>query len=216
MLLVEARGWRMIASTAVYMLVSTCVAQAPEPAVKASACTCATIKQTDGWCERCKTGYLAGVKIESASFFEALDAHGHDIDPTLLRCEQCKKHFAAHGYCDQCKAGFVRKQAYFSKLTYYLARGEVKDARSIHCPVCRKNNEKPGWCDVCRVGMVGFHAYGDKQEFKHAARVWEILISAIDLAKECLSCALAMINDGTCLQCKASFKDGRKAPAGLP
>lgn len=174
------------------------------------------IQQADGWCGKCKVGYLAGVKIESAGFFEALDAHGHVIDPTFLRCDRCKKAYESHGYCDKCKMGFVRKQTYFSKLTYYLARGEVKDPASITCPICLKNTQKPGWCERCRVGMVAFRAYSDKQDFEQAARMRETLIPAIELAKKCLTCALAVINDDTCLPCKASFKDGRRISLSSP
>jgi hypothetical protein len=187
-----------------------------ETTTKSDTCTCSSIKRIDGWCGKCEIGYLAGVRIESAKFFDALDAHGHDIDPALLRCDRCRKNYESHGFCDECKIGFVRKQAYFSRPTYYLARGEVRDAGSITCPTCLKNTEGSGWCAKCRVGMVGFHAYRDEQEFATAARARENLIAAIELAKTCLSCALAAVNDGKCLPCKTTFKDGKKIQASPP
>jgi len=181
-----------------------------------AACTCAAVQQTDGWCAKCRVGYLAGVKIESASFFEALDAHGHQINPQRLVCDRCRKAYESFGYCDQCKFGFVGKQAYFSKLTYLLARGELREVNSISCPTCRKHVENAGWCDECRVGMVHTRAYRDRQEFEQAVTMRKALRVAIAQAEKCLTCALAMINDSTCVECQATYRDGARVPPPSP
>lgn len=179
-------------------------------------CTCETVKRTDGWCEICNVGYLAGIKIESAMFFDLLDAHGHQIDPSTLACDNCKTLYPAHGFCPSCKVGFVNKQLYFSKLTYYLARGEVNGPEPLACATCLKNTEKSGWCDVCKRGMVGQRSYRIREEFEEAADLRMILVDAIPLAKRCLSCALSLINNGTCLKCRKTFQDGHLVPAGKP
>ncbi len=207
----------MIAGMTLLALLLAFAEPAPSsPMTKAPVCTCDTIKRTDGWCELCKVGYLVGVKIESASFFELLDAHGHQIDPRLLVCDPCRVLYESHGYCPRCHVGFVGKQMYFSKLTYYLARGKVSDAGGITCTTCLTNAQKSGWCSVCKIGMVGHRAYRDRSEFEQTAKLREILISAIPLEKECWSCALAMINDGTCLKCNTSFLGGHRVPAKSP
>ena len=184
----------------------------PAPPGPNPVCTCATIQRSDGWCDVCKVGYLAGIKIESPMFFELLDAHGHQIDPRTVTCATCQSLYGSHGYCQLCKIGFVGKQLYFSKLTYYLARGEVSDAAAITCATCRKNIAKPGWCAACKIGRVGPRAYRDQSEFEKAAKLREILVATIPVAKECWSCALSMINDGTCLKCKKTFRDGERIP----
>lgn len=181
-----------------------------------SVCHCATITQSDGWCGKCKFGYLAGIKIESAALFDALDPHGHDIDPASLRCDQCRKAFDSHGYCEPCKIGFVRKQAFFSRLTYGLARGTLKNPGAVTCPTCVKNTTLPGWCEACRVGLVGHRAYEDRKEFEEVVRVRNLLKSAIERGKKCLSCAIAMINDGPCVKCKVTFEGGREVATSKP
>ncbi len=175
-------------------------------------CECATVRETDGPCPKCKVGYLGGLKIASETFFEALDAHGHEIDTNLVICESCKKALAADGFCDICKIGFVRRQAYFSKLSHLLARGELKRRNAISCPDCLRHANQSGWCEKCQIGMVGFHAYKDKTEFTQTAHAMELLVQAIPEADRCMMCALAIINDGPCLLCKVSYSDGKKTP----
>lgn len=181
-----------------------------------SVCHCATITQSDGWCGKCQFGYLAGIKIESAALFDALDPHGHDINPASLRCEQCRKAYETHGYCEPCKIGFVRKQAFFSRLTYGLARGTLKNPGSVGCATCVKHMTVPGWCGDCGVGMVGHRAYEDRKEFEEVVRVRNLLNSAIERGKKCLSCAIAMINDGACVKCKVTFEGGREVATSKP
>src|SRR5262245_7066565 len=36
-----------------------------DTATTSADCTCASKQQTDGWCGKCRVGYLAGVKVES-------------------------------------------------------------------------------------------------------------------------------------------------------
>ena len=56
--------------------------------------------------------------------FEALDAHGHRIDPETLDCDSCRLAYVSDGYCEDHRRGWIRGLAYLTPLTYYLARGE--------------------------------------------------------------------------------------------
>lgn len=193
-----------------------CAARSPHVDTQTSSCRCKWIARTDGWCGQCRVGYVAGVKIPSRSFFEALDAHGHTIDPATIRCDVCRKNFKSSGFCNECKIGFLRKQAYFSKLTFYVAKGEVLPVSKAACAQCEKHRDTPGWCEECRVGIVGSRVYRIKADFNEAVRLRIVLRKAIQRAEQCLSCALALINDGTCPRCRRTFEDGRAASPGEP
>lgn len=176
-------------------------------------CTCAANKLKPGWCEVCKVGYLASIKIESKMLFETLDAHGHDIDPTRFQCETCKKAIKEGGYCDGCRMGFIRGQAYLSRLTYQLARGVPRDVVTIECATCRKNAERFGWCERCRTGMVGNVAIADKREFERTVPEVQRLLDAIKMLTTCETCGIALFSGGYCPVCKKSFVDGKAVPS---
>ena len=111
-----------------------CTAIAPRPD-----CTCPDSKVSSGWCRACQVGYVASVEIRSALLFEALDAHGHQINPDSIECGSCRTALESDGFCDACKRGFVAKELYFSPLTYHLAKGKVRDTSRIACRTCRLN-----------------------------------------------------------------------------
>ncbi len=182
-----------------------------EPSSPARACTCAATKTSNGWCGGCDIGYVAGVQIKSRELFEAIDAHGHQVDPNSYRCESCREALATDGFCGACKTGFVRKEAYFSKLTYYLAKGSARDPSEIKCSACRENSAHQGWCDACGVGMVGRFAFTDRADFEAASKAQRVLIRAIELAAKCEICAIAMAVDRSCYRCNISYEDGEKS-----
>jgi hypothetical protein len=101
------------------------------------ACTCARARLRNGWCDACRVGYVAGVPVRSAMLFEALDAHGHDIDPASIECAECRAAIGTDGFCPACRRGFVKGQLYFSRLTYAIANGSFVDPVAITCPHCR-------------------------------------------------------------------------------
>lgn len=101
------------------------------------ACTCARAKLRNGWCSACRVGYVAGIPVRSAMLFEALDAHGHDIDPSSIECAECRAAIGADGFCPTCRRGFVQGQLYFSRLTYAIAKGSFADPAAISCLRCR-------------------------------------------------------------------------------
>jgi hypothetical protein len=175
-------------------------------------CTCAEAQRKNGWCEKCKVGYVALIELRSFALFETLDAHGHDVDPDKISCPSCRKALETDGYCETCRMGFVRKQAYLSRLAYYLGRGEVLSRDRITCPDCRKHSEGHGWCERCKRGMVGQLALKSRDDVEPAARAFARLRAAIDLLKRCEQCAIALFCDGRCRLCKVSYLDGKAVP----
>ncbi len=179
--------------------------------IGAEDCTCAAARQVNGWCQLCKVGYTAGIRIESFLLFEELDAHGHDIDPARIECRSCQRAMAEDGICTKCGMGFVAKQAYPTMLAYYLAKGERKASSQLTCATCRKNSESHGWCDSCRIGMVDLVAIRNRSEFARTVEAYEALLAAIRMLDKCKVCAVAMVCDGYCPTCKIRYRNGKHA-----
>jgi len=180
------------------------------------ACTCATARLDNGWCEAHAVGWVAGVEIHSRLLYDAMDAHGHTLDLTTFTCESCRKAIDTDGFCPLHHIGFVHRQAWFSRLTYELARGEKRDAGAIACPRCRKNAASLGWCDKDHIGMVGSVAIHDRPAYDQAVAAVRILQEAVRTTARCELCALAMVTDTRCPWCKITYKNGKPVaqPAG--
>ena len=176
-------------------------------------CSCELAKKKDGWCRQCKVGYVASIQVPSAALFEALDAHGHDIDPKRLRCASCKKALENDGFCDRCRMGFVKKQAYLSRLTYYVARGKVTERSKITCATCRKNAQTYGWCESCKVGRIGNFALDKKADLEEAQKAFKLLERAIRMLDRCETCAVALFTGGRCRACKLTYRNGNPVAA---
>ncbi len=179
-------------------------------------CSCARGQVDNVWCVPCKIGYVATVEIRSYVLFDALDAHGHDVDPEGMRCAACRWAVKRDAFCGDCRVGYVNGQAYFSKLTYLLAQGQPLDAGALTCTACRTHAgektlplETGGWCDACAVGIVGNRAYRDRRTFKKARREYERLLRAVERSAECELCAAAIIYDRRCHRCEISYRDGK-------
>ena len=166
-----------------------------------------------GWCERHGIGYVADVKIRSWLLYEQMDAHGHAIDMTLFPCPVCRNAYASEGYCEEHKIGFVAKQAYFSRLTFELARAAKTDPRTIACPVCRKNSRGHGWCAKHQIGMVNDFAIQGRERYDQVAKAIDILGAAERVSERCEHCALAIVTDSRCPFHKITYKDGHEVPA---
>ena len=175
-------------------------------------CTCKVAELHNGWCDACKVGYVAGVEIKSEMLFEALDAHGHHIDPDLMKCESCQKALKSDGFCERCKWGFVAQELYYTKLTYYLAKGQTKDTAKINCSTCKNRLGTGGWCGSCKVGIVGNVAYKTRQDFEQADAEYRKLLKAVELSGKCELCAVALFMETQCPKCKISYKHGQKLP----
>ncbi len=80
-------------------------------------CTCNVAMETNGWCQEHQFGYVGSVQVKSKWLFDALDAHGHDVDLSTFKCNSCREAIESDGFCEQDRIGFVGGQAYFSRLT---------------------------------------------------------------------------------------------------
>lgn len=179
-------------------------------------CSCEQGRTRSIWCVLHGVGRVAGVEIRSKLLFETLDAHGHELNVDGLRCAACR--FAARNdaWCGDDHLGFVNGQAYFSKLTWLLAKGEPIDPGTLECAVCRAQAEcrtlpltEDGWCEACGAGMVGNVRFRDRETFNKARRQFERLLRAVEKSAECEGCAAAMFYDGRCPICRIEYKDGK-------
>lgn len=177
-----------------------------------SSCTCDAAKLRNGWCWRCNVGYIAGARIESATLFEALDPHGHELDNECLQLQMCRDVIRADGYCDAVGIGFVGGKAYFTRLTYGVARGQVLDPATLACPICRSHIAQSGWCAGCRRGIVGNVAFSDRDLFDRTSHEYCRLLQAIERAPVCDMCALAMVAHSTCPMCRMSYESETPTP----
>lgn len=97
---------------------------APRSPAGREACTCETAKPTNGWCGACSVGYVASLRIPSASLFELVDAHGHEVDLTHVSCLTCHRAMETDGFCESHAIGYSAGRAYVSRLAHLLARGD--------------------------------------------------------------------------------------------
>ena len=153
--------------------------------------SCEAARRNNRWCAAGNVGYVAAVEIRSRFLFEALDAHGHDIDPAAVTCETCRKALRTHGFCAAHRMGYVGGHAFMSPITYYLARSRRIDPDALTCPVCRRHTRGIGWCDKDRVGIVGTFALDDRQEFDEMQKAYGVLRAAVDMSSNCERCAAA-------------------------
>lgn len=174
-------------------------------------CRCVTVKAADGWCPKCRVGYYAAQRIESASVFQALDLHGHEVDAEKTHCQICRNAIREGGFCDVCHMGYINGRGYFSRVCYHLAKG-----RNVSPASSRKSCCPPagGWCATCKQGVVGNRTFDHERDFGQAQRYYEVLISSLREAGRCEHCAMAMIADSRCHLCRIEYKDGK--PIGQP
>jgi hypothetical protein len=177
-------------------------------------CDCRAAKLKNQWCETCDTGWVAAYRVENRTLFEALDAHGHDLDPAVMACADCKRMMREGGFCEACRFGWVGGQAYMSRLTYHLALGEVRDPATIDCAGCRAIAGGAGWCDACSGGWAGNVYFKDRADHEAAARELVRLRAAIDASARCETCALVILVDGTCPYCKVGYRGGSRVGDG--
>ena len=172
-------------------------------------CTCASTRAENGWCAIHSFGWVGGLRIDSAWLYRALDALGHDLELSTFVCPSCRRAIETDGFCEEHRIGFVRKQAYFSRLTYELGKAQPVEPASLSCPACRKNAETSGWCAKDRVGMIGPFAIRSRADYDQAARALEIVRLAALESKRCDQCAGAILTDGQCPFCRIRYKDGK-------
>jgi len=210
--------WTLIA-----MLALTPPAGGEAPAGGAGApapvpCSCTQARVQHGWCDACSVGFVATFRVESKELYEAIHPHGHDIQADLMRCQTCRAAVPVNGWCGECNSGFVARQAYFSRLTYLLAKGSVGTPTASTCRACRICSQRSGWCEACSAGWVGNVRFEDRATFAVAAQQLEVFFNAREAAQRCELCATAMILDAWCPFCRVSYRDGapQTRPAAVP
>lgn len=181
-------------------------------------CVCPEARTANGWCDACDVGYLAGLPVRSEAVFDILHTHGHQADPETMLCESCLAELARDGFCTRHGVGFVDNELYFSRLAWYLARGEPVDAPKLECAVCRRHagryrhdpqdGSPPGWCERCRMGYFGTLGFDDRAEFAAAMKEFEVLLRALETLDRCESCATAMLCNGRCPIHEIGFRNG--------
>jgi hypothetical protein len=119
----------------------------------APACTCALERARNGWCEACVVGYVAEQPIRSKTLYDALDAHGHDVDLSSFACADCRAAADADGYCERHERGFVGGRAYLSRLAYHLARGQP-EAVQAELRLVALAVETTERCELCAAALV--------------------------------------------------------------
>jgi hypothetical protein len=179
-----------------------------------SPCVCAEAKQTDRWCWRCNVGYVAGQRIESSALFEGVDPHGHELDNECLQLQPCREAIRTDAYCEAVGIGFVAGKAYFTRLTYGLARGQSLDASAVECATCQSHIAHPGWCKACARGIIGYRSFTDPQLFEYTSREYCRLLEAIQRVSTCQTCALAMLAHAFCPVCRVSYESD--SPVAMP
>lgn len=197
---------------------AACGGTAGEPP---SGCVCdAAQGVAESWCEACGIGHVAGFRIESRMLFEALDAHGHDLDPRVMTCTTCVRLMDTGGFCESCRFGWVDQQAYMSRLTYQLALGAVRDPQTVRCLDGDTHAGEAGWCEACGEGRTGNRWFTDRSAYEAARHEVERLRRAVAAAPRCGLCALVILVDGTCPACRIVYRDGvplepaRRPPSG--
>jgi hypothetical protein len=172
-------------------------------------CHCAKAETTDGWCAKCSVGYYAGQRVASEKLFKLLDRHGHHVSAETTRCAQCRAAMRSGAFCDDCHMGYVHGHGFFSRLCYHFAKGRLltdvpPDAARKAC--CPANGD---WCPTCHRGSVGNRLFDGERDFTDAGRYYEVFKSALQTLQRCENCAMAMIADSRCPDCRITYKDGK-------
>lgn len=174
--------------------------------------TCTKAKLENGWCDKCKMGFFAGIEMTSKKLFEALE--GKPVaNASELKCPGCKAAYEKNGTCEHCKVQFADHCRYASPAACCLAHGKLKNPAEMKCETCKSYIGEHGWCEQCKQGIVGNYAFTDKEEYNKAAAAQELIRKAVQAVKKCEGCAVAMVTDGTCECCKVSYKDGKLVSA---
>jgi hypothetical protein len=110
---------------------------------------------------------------------------------------------------DERRRGWVNRLAYYSRLTFQLAKGKPQDVATIQCPACRKNAERCGWCDACKQGMIGHVAITHRADFDDGRRGYELMMLGIETLPRCEGCAIAIVMDRMCPFCRIDYREGK-------
>lgn len=171
-------------------------------------CSCpSNTARTIAWCKPCMGGVAFGHSVKSKKLIAALA--GHEVKEDSIKCGGCKTAFKNNSKCLHCNVGFRHGMEFHSPVSLALAKGELIDIEKIGCPRCKSIAEDgKGECSGCKVGVVAGLLFKDMYDYKTAKMADTTLAKAIKSSSKCEGCAIAMVSDGTCEQCKVSFKGG--------
>ena len=175
------------------------------PAGDGAACACEQAKLVNGWCSACGIGHVGGMPVPSAPLFDAIDAHGHEIDPASLTCAACRDALREDGFCAACGWGFAGGELHFSRLTWLLARGTPVIPGRLACSICREHARSAGWCGACERGLVGHVAFTSREDHAIAAAERERLLASIAMIDRCETCAAASFTGARCHVCGIDY-----------
>lgn len=180
--------------------------------VLSAECTCVVIMELDGWCEAHGIGYIAGLEIHTPLLFEALDAHGHQVNLASFKCPGCRRAIETQGFCEEHRIGFISGLLYYSRLTYLVARAR-SSGPAAPCPQCRRVAAEGGWCAACGgAGFAGPVRFRDKRDYQEVVRALDLVRRADVVGERCEFCAVAMATDSVCPKCKLQYRGGVAYP----
>lgn len=158
-----------------------------------------------------------GIEIKSEKLRKALA--GFEMDESKIRCPGCKAAMKTDGRCEHCHVSMAHGKAYRSPVAYALAKGKpVTEEQVKSCPEkcdeCVKAYGENGFCKGCGVGFVAGRMFSNEEDYDAAKAAYATLTRAVKASDSCEGCAVAMVTDGTCDQCKVDFKDGKLVKHG--
>ena len=181
------------------------------PAFAGDKCTCSDIhKKGSGWCSPCKEGAVHTVALKSKKLFKIMQAH-EVKDAAKIKCSGCKAAAEKNGKCDDCKVIFHDGKYFRSPVALALSKGKAVNADYVKCSGCKTalKDKKGGFCSGCDVGMVAGKKFVGKKLYQKAKASLAVLMKAAETVEKCGPCAVGMLTDGECTQCKVSFKEGK-------
>lgn len=195
--------------TIVALLGAVLIVGAAMPAMGSDCKGCKKVaKRGEGFC--CGKGKAFGVELSSKKLYTALA--GQPVNTAKMECAGCKIAAKTNGRCSHCNIGIVNGKAFHSTVSYQLAKGiRVTAEKAAGCSGCKTAHKSNGRCKECNVGFVGGRKFKNTDDYQAALLAYKTLMAAAEKAEKCEACAVAMVTDGECANCKVKFKNGKKA-----
>ncbi len=157
----------------------------------------------------CEHGIVFGLDLSSEKLYTVVA--GKEVDVEGMKCPGCVTAAKTDGVCAHCKVAMYGGKMYRSMVAHTLAKGSpVVAGQGCSCQGCKTARAEDGFCSGCKAGFVAGRHFSGRESYDAALAAHKTLATAIDLAKNCVGCAIAAVTDGTCPSCKVSYKDGKK------
>ena len=157
-------------------------------------------------------GQVFGVELSSQKLFDSLT--GLSVEEDKIQCPGCSKAYKNQGRCEHCKVFAANGKFYKSPVSYALAKGtpvtaEMMASSSHKCPECETAHKENGRCEHCKVSFVAGRLFKSEDAYKVALAAYDLLKRAVKAVSSCEDCAVAMVMDGKCADCKVKFENGK-------